>query len=372
MRVAIDYTAAVRQRAGIGRYTRSLVGALAQLDHETPYSLYIPRDARYVEGLAGLPGNFRVARAPLGERLMVTLWQRVRAPLPVEILTGASDVFYSPDFVLPPTRARKKILTVHDLSFRRVPEMAVPNLKWYLEGAVTRAVGRADLILADSNATCQDLIELFGVPPARVQTLYSACEASFRPVDDPLKLARAREKYKLTRPFVLSVGTIEPRKNLARLIQAFASLPARDDLELVIAGGRGWLYEEIYRAPELLGVQDSVRFLGFVPDEDLPALYSLATLFCYPSLYEGFGLPVLEALACGAAVIASNVSSLPEVAGDAARLVDPRDTAQLSDAMAHLLADTAARAEYRRRGPAQAAKFSWEASARQLRAAFEI
>lgn len=369
--IAIDYTAAARQRAGIGRYTRSLVRALARLDTTSPYTLFIPRDAQYVDDLRAFPQNFRSATAPLNERYMVALWQRAHIPLPIELFTGASDIFYSPDFVLPPTRARKKILTVHDLSFKRMPETAVPKLSWYLEGAVPRAVARADLILADSDATRQDLIELFHTPPDRVQTLYSGCDPMFHPITDKGELDRVRAAYHLEKPFLLNVGTVEPRKNLVRLIQAFSQLPHRQDLELLIAGGRGWMYDEIYAAPEKFGVKGQVRFLGFTPDADLPALYSLAEMVVYPSLYEGFGLPVLEAMACGAAVVTSNNSSLPEVAGDAALLIDPHDTQALTWAISRFLDDHQWRSIMQHKALARAKKFSWDKSARQLQAAFQ-
>ncbi len=370
MRIAIDYTSAARQRAGIGRYTRSLIHALAQADSTNQYALYVPRDARELDDARAFSKNFRIARAPLSERLMVALWQRAQLPLPVELVTGGCDIFYSPDFVLPPTRARKKFLTVHDLSFKRVPETAVPNLKWYLEGAVPRAVARADLILADSNATRNDLIELFHAPAPRVQTLYSGYDARFQPIREERELERVRTTYELHKPFILHVGTIEPRKNLARLIQAFGQLPQRREIELVIAGGRGWMYDEIYAAPEKFGVSASVHFIGFIPDADLPALYSLAELVAYPSLYEGFGLPVLEAMACGAAVVTANNSSLPEVAGDAALLIDARDVDALAWAMQRFLDDTTWRRIMQQKGLAQAKKFSWQKSAEQLRAAF--
>jgi glycosyltransferase involved in cell wall biosynthesis len=296
------------------------------------------------------------------------VWQRLRVPLPVEWWTGPHDVFYSPDFVLPPTSARKKVLTVHDLSFRRVPETAVPNLKWYLEGAVPRAVNRADLILADSETTRNDLIELFHAPPDRVQTLYSGVESFFCRVTDPARLEAIKSRYGLNRPFILNVGTLEPRKNLVRLIEAFSRLRTRD-LDLVVAGGRGWMFQDILEAPAQFGVADRVRFTGFVPDPDLSALYSLATLFVYPSLYEGFGLPVLEALACGAPVITSNTSSMPEVAGDAAALVDPRNMEELCAQMDRLVSDEGLRRQMTARGFKQAARFSWRASAEQLRGA---
>jgi glycosyltransferase involved in cell wall biosynthesis len=372
LKIAIDYTSAARQRAGIGRYTRSLIHALAQLDPITPYTLFIPRDAQYVDDLRAFPQNFRVATAPLNERYMVALWQRAQIPLPIELFAGASDIFYSPDFVLPPTRARKKILTVHDLSFKRVPETAVPKLKWYLEGAVPHSVARADFILADSDATRQDLIELFHAPADRVQTLYSGCDPMFHPITDEPELQRVRAAHHLEKPFLLNVGTIEPRKNLVRLIEAFSHLPHHQELELVIAGGRGWMYDEIYQAPEKFGVSASVRFIGFTPDADLPALYSLSEMVVYPSLYEGFGLPVLEAMACGAAVVTSNNSSLPEVAGNAALLVDPRDTEALTWAMTRFLDDHRWRSIMQHKALARAKNFSWDKSAQQLKAAFQL
>lgn len=371
MRIAIDYTSAARQRAGIGRYTRSLVQALGQIDLTNQYALYVPRDAQNLDDARALPGNFRVARAPVSERYIVGIWQRARIPLPVELFTGAVTVFYSPDFVLPPTRARKKILTVHDLSFKRMPETAVPNLKWYLDGAVPRAVERADIILADSDATRHDLIELFHVPAERVQTLYSGYDLFFERVSDAQVLQNIREQYGLHKPLILNVGTIEPRKNLVRLIEAYARLPQRHEIDLVIAGGRGWMYDEIYAAPEKFGVRDSVHFLGFVPDADLPALYSIAELFVFPSLYEGFGLPVLEAMACGTAVVTANNSSLPEVAGNSALMVDARDTEAIAWAMSRFLDDATWRGIMQQKGLVQAKKFSWNKSAQQLRSVFE-
>lgn len=367
MNIAIDYTAAARQRAGIGRYTRSLVNALARQDESNQFALYVPRDALYLEDARALPKNYRIARAPLSERYMVAMWQRARVPVPIDFFTGGADVFYSPDFVLPPTRAPRKILTIHDLSFKRHPETAVPNLKWYLEAAVPRAIARADLILADSDATRRDLQEFFNTPPARIQTLYSGYESFFQRVTAANELQRVRAAYALHKPFLLCVGTIEPRKNLARLIEAFSKLKRRRDLELVIAGGRGWMYDEIYEAPQKFGVSAQVRFIGFTPDADLPALYSLAELFVYPSLYEGFGLPVLEALACGAAVVTANNSSLPEVTGDAALLVEARDVDALVWAIQRLLDDHTWREILQNKALAQAKKFSWDKSAAELK-----
>lgn len=367
MHVTIDYTAGVRQRAGIGRYTRGLVRALGAADRITDYTLFVPRDGR--EAVAGFGPNFRVVRARLTERQLALVWHRAHAPLPVEAWTGPADLFYSPDFVLPPMRTPRRVLTVHDLSYVRVPECHYPGNLRYLNAAVPHAVAQADLVLADSDATRRDLMEVYGVPPDRVQTLYSGVEPQLHPVRDPEAQKRVRAAYRLERPFLLSVGTVEPRKNYRRLIEAVSRLPHA--VELLIVGGPGWLTEDIYDAPAAFGVGDRVRFLGFVPDDDLAVLYSLAQVFVYPSLYEGFGLPVLEALACGAVVVCSNASSLPEVTGDAALAVDPRDTEALAAALCRALQDEPLRLALAARAPAQAAKFSWAESARQLRAAFQ-
>ncbi|HEX7592636.1 MAG TPA: glycosyltransferase family 1 protein [Anaerolineae bacterium] len=370
MRIGIDFTSATRERAGIGRYARELIRALARRDHANDYLLFVPRDAQNDLLQFDWPPNFSIKRAPLTERYLAALWQRARVPLPVETYTGAVDVFYSPDFLLPPTRARRKIVTVHDLSYVRVPECFPAPLLNYLNHAVPRSVARADLILADAASTQRDLVEVYGVPLEKIKVLYSGVDARFRPDVSEESKSRVRQ---LThdKPYLLSVSTIQPRKNYARLIEAFARLtsnlhPLTSNLQLVIAGGKGWMYGDVYASVERLNLRDRVLFPDFVSDDDLPALYAGATLFVYPSLYEGFGLPVAEAMACGAPVVSSNASSLPEVAGDAALYFDPRDVDALTDALHRALADDALRADLRARGFAQAKKFSWEKAAAEL------
>ncbi|MHB9091344.1 MAG: glycosyltransferase family 4 protein [Chloroflexota bacterium] len=227
---------------------------------------------------------------------------------------------------------------------------------------------RARLVLADSENTRNDLVCLLDARPDAVQVLYSGVEKRFAPLDDAAALRAVRDRLDLTRPFILFVGTIERRKNLTRLIRAYGRVRARrrDLPQLVIAGRRGWLYEDVFQAVAELGLDEDVRFLGHVNDADLPALYNLAELFVYPSLYEGFGLPPLEAMACGTPVVSSNTSSLPEVLGDAAIGVAPTDTDGLAIAIEGLLDDATLRAELRERGLAQAARFTWEAAATQL------
>ena len=306
---------------------------------------------------------------PLSDEWLARLWHRLRLPIPVETITGPLDLFYSPDFVLPPTRrTTRTLLTVHDLSFLRYPDHFVPKLVRYLNAVVPRSVARADRVLADSEATRADLVTYLGTPPEKVEVLYSGVDQRFCPQPEQGEVERIRARYGLDeRPYVLSVGTVQPRKNYVRLIRAFVSLKV--EAQLIIAGGRGWLYQDILAEAEKH--PERVRMLGFVDDADLPALYRGASLFVFPSLYEGFGLPVLEAMACGVPVVCSDASSLPEVAGDAALPVDPLDTGGLAEAMARALEDAELRREMTAKGITRAARFTWEQAARQLLAAFD-
>jgi glycosyltransferase involved in cell wall biosynthesis len=370
MRIGIDYTAAVRQGAGIGRYTRGLIGALSALDRDNSYRLFVA--ARGVRSTVPAGPNFRAFQVPLTDREISLLWQRLRLPVPIELFLGALDLFHSPDFLLPPVLRARTVLTVHDLSFVRVPEYAHPSVHEYLVHSVPRSAQRADLILAVSAATRQDVVELLGVPEGRVQVIYEGVDGRFRSVEDEQTLAAVRRRYNLERPFVLGLGTLEPRKNFRGLVEAFARLRERRHLEheLVIVGRKGWLYEPIFERVQELGVERQVRFLGFAADEDLPAIYTLASCLAYPSFYEGFGLPVLEAMACGTPVVTSHSSSLPEVAGSAALLVDPHDADSLADALDRVVFDDGLRAELRAAGLERARRFTWERAAQELVAAY--
>lgn len=369
MRVGIDYTAAVRQQAGIGRYTRGLIGALAALDRETSYVLL---SAGRDRSGRRWPVNFRQRALPLSDRHLALLWQRLRLPLPVEAFTGKLDLFHSPDFVLPPVARARAVLTVHDLSFLRYPECFSKPLLAYLLHSVPPAVRRADAILADSESTRRDLVELLQVDEERIAVIYPGVEPHFGPAGDEAALRAILARYGLRQPYLLSVGTLQPRKNFVRLIRAYHALrqERRIPHQLVIAGGRGWLSDEIHATIAALRLEGQVRLTGFVADEHLPALYQGAALFAFPSLYEGFGIPVLEAMACGAPVVTSTVSSLPEAAGEAALLVDPNDVDALTEALWRALDDDALRNALRARGFEQVKRFSWAESARRLRAVY--
>ncbi len=366
MRIGIDYTAAIRQRAGIGRYTRGLIGALPALDEENSYRLFVA--ARGAEGPIPTGRNFVARRAPLTDRETSLLWQRLRLPVPIELFLGRLDLFHSPDFVLPPVWHARTVLTVHDLTFLRVPQYAHPVLQQYLARVVPRSVHRADLILADSENTRRDVVELLGVPEERVRVIYPGVEARFQPVTAADVLAGVRQRYGLERPFILGLGTLEPRKNFSGLVEAFTRLLERRRLphELAIAGGKGWLYEPIFERVRALGLDARVRFLGHVGDDDLPALYSLAACLAYPSFYEGFGIPPLEAMACGTPAVIARTSSLPEVGGEAALYVDPGDVESITDALDRVLHDEALRALLVAAGREHARRFTWEEAARAL------
>jgi glycosyltransferase involved in cell wall biosynthesis len=385
MRIGFDYTAAVRQGAGIGRYARQLFRALIELDVRNEYVLLVAgRGVAPSEGTQGLGHdpelgalaarpNVRVVNVPLSDRSLMILWHRLRLPLWVELFCGPLDLFHCPDFTLPPLRRASGVLTVHDLSFIRVPESAHPGLRTYLMQAVPRSVLRADWVLADSNCTKRDLIELTGVAAERLVVVYPGVERRFKQVNDASVREAARERYQLPSRFVLALSTLQPRKNFERLIEAYARLPEtlRRDVKLVIAGGRGWLYEGIFETVQELQLGEAVQFPGYIADQDLPTLYSLAELFALPSLYEGFGLEPLEAMACGTPVVTSNVSSLPEVVGDAALSVDPLDVAALTGAMELALTDSASRQEMIRRGLDRARRFTWDAAAQKLIQVYE-
>jgi glycosyltransferase involved in cell wall biosynthesis len=375
VRIGIDYTSAVFQSAGIGRLTRNIVDGLAQIDRQNEYTLLVQgRSLPHAQRSTGAcnmasgirAANFRTVRTWINERWWHRIWFRLRLPLAVEWAIGPVDLFHSPDFTLPPVRrGTRTVVTVHDLSFVRMPECFEPALLAYLMAHVPRAVARADWVLADSESTRQDLIELLGAPADRTSVIYPGIEPRFRPVIDADALQHVRVKYDLPEHFVLSLGTVQPRKNYVGLMRAFAQL-SEPDLSLFVAGGQGWLSDEIYRAAAELGLDTRVRFLGFVDDVDLPALYSAAALFALPSLYEGFGIPLLEAMACGTPIVAADNSSLPEVVGDAGVLVDAHDTDALAQAMQQLLADTEQRQRLVQRGLARARRFTWQRAAEQL------
>jgi glycosyltransferase involved in cell wall biosynthesis len=371
MRIAIDYSAAVNQRAGVGRLVRNQVLALADVDAENDYRLVYARPNKGIIPQFPRGENFARREFPLRERYLTILWHRAKLPVPAEWLSGPVDVYHSPDFVLPPLRHAKGILTVHDLAFLMRPDCADAGLRAYLEQVVPRSVQRADFIIADSENTRNDLVVLLGVPPASIAVVPGGVEARFAPVTNAHQLQRARERIGVgDAPFVLAIGVIEPRKNLNRLMDAFQAIKQRGEvpanLKLVLAGGRGWLFDGIFEHHANSPVRDDILLPGFVPDELLPAVYSAAEVLAFPSLYEGFGLPILEAMACGTPVVASRASCLPEVAEGAAVLIEPTDVDGLANALETVLLDSALRKRLIDQGLRRAGEYTWRRAAERL------
>lgn len=376
MRVGIDYTAAVWQGAGIGRYTRELVRAVIERGPQHNYRLFYasyglnPASPFLAElrELSARP-NVRPAPIPLPPRRLAQLWHRLRAPLPVELVTGPLDVIHATDFVPPPSLA-PTIVTIHDLSYIVHPECALSSVARYLNDAVPRGLRRARAVFADSEATRADLLRLIGHDERKVTVVYPGVGPQFRPMTSQ-ETEPVRRELGLPERFLLFISTIEPRKNLPRLLEAYAAaLPQLGATHLVLGGRKGWMFEPAFEAIERLGLRERVRWLDYVDDRLLPSLYNLAWAFVYPSIYEGFGFPALEALACGTPVLTADNSSLPEVVGDDAVLVRADDIGSIARGLEQIVCDDALRARLHMGGPRRARAFTWERAAEQVLACY--
>lgn len=371
MRIAIDYTPAISQSAGIGRHTRSLVDALARLDSGDGYLLLsadAPTVARPFPVADAVQSRvIRLAGRPIGNRPLTILWHRLRLPLPVEVVAGRADVFHGLDFALPPALRVPRVVTIYDLAFLTHPQYATPGLVRYLAAVVPRSLQRADAIIAISEQTASDITARYGIARDRIIVITPGVDTSFVPVTDRQTLATIDARYRLEHPLALAVGTIEPRKRYDHLVAAFAQARQQPGgpRMLAIAGRRGWLYESVFQAVEEHRVADAVRFLDYVPEDDLAALYSTADVLAMPSAHEGFGMPIIEAMACGAPVVCSAGGALPEAAGDAALIVPVDDITSLADALVAVTSEVTRQEAMRARGLARAAEFTWERVARQ-------
>jgi glycosyltransferase involved in cell wall biosynthesis len=355
MLIGIDASRSVAQkRTGTENYSLNLIRHLLALQNEHCYRLYFNRPPTCDLRLAIC--NLRIMPFP-------RLWTHLR--LSWEMARRPPDLLFVPAHVLPIVHPRRSVVTVHDLGYLYYPEAHRLLDRLYLDLSTRYNARAATHLIADSSATQRDLIERYGTKPDKITVIYPGYDkATFQPVRDEEAIEAVKAKYDIAGDYILFVGTLQPRKNLTRLIEAYWKLEA-GSWKLVIAGKKGWLYEEIFQQVERLGLAGRVVFTDYVPEGDLPTLLSGARLFVFPSLYEGFGLPVLEAMACGTPVVCSNTSSLPEVAGDAAVLVDPLDVKGLAMAMERVLSDEELRAGLIEHGFEQARKFSWERCARQ-------
>jgi glycosyltransferase involved in cell wall biosynthesis len=365
VRIAID--ARKLRDYGIGTYVRNLLRHLSRLDSTTDYVLLCrPSDCEMVEELGE---NFRAVAEPSPAYSV-----REQLNVPVDLRREGIDLFHAPHYVLPALTPCKSIVTIHDCIHLRFPQYLPSRLSYaYARASLWVAAHRSARVLTVSEASKRDILRYFRVPERKIDVIYNAIDERFGETPSPEEVERVRERYQLNDPYVLYAGNIKPHKNLERLIEAFHALRRQgfEHVKLLIIGDEISKYATLRRAVHRYKLHKHVRFFGFVPDRTLAVLYRLAGVFVFPSLYEGFGLPPLEAMASGTPVITSNVSSLPEVVGDAALLIDPYDSDALADAMARVLTDKALQDDLRRRGFARVREFSWERSVRRIREIYE-
>jgi glycosyltransferase involved in cell wall biosynthesis len=364
MRIGIDARLVFYSQAGIGQYILHLVNGLAKVDRENEYVL-----------LQSRKDHSTIVEQPNFRR--VSLWtpshHRIeRHALNVELMRLGLDILHSPDFIPPHRPGCRSVITIHDLAFLLYPHFLTKESARYY-GHIDQAVRWTDQIIAVSNSTKRDTIQHLGVAEDKITVVYEAASAIFRPIDREAAREQVRKRYGADGRFLLFVSTIEPRKNVPTLLRALRQLTEcyKEDVHLILAGGRGWLFEDAFAVVEQLKLDSRVHFVGRVSSEDLLYLYNAAELLAHPAFYEGFGLPPLEAMACGLPVIVSNVASLPEVVGDAGILIDPHDVDELTVSMWRVLNEAETRREMREKGLRQAARFSWERAAGETAAIYK-
>jgi glycosyltransferase involved in cell wall biosynthesis len=365
--LGIDASRAVlAQRTGTEHYSASLLHALAELPEarQHPVTLYVNllggrQDAIDRLGF-DLPANWQVRAIPFPR-----LWTHVR--LSWEMLTRPPRTLFVPSHVVPLWHPRRTVVTIHDLGYLPYPQAHTRLSRLYLHLSTWFSARAARRVIAISEATKRDLIKHYRIKPGKIEVVYHGHDPIFAPVTDAAKIEQTLAKYGIHEPYCIHVGTLQPRKNLGVLVEAWAMLRERmdDPPMLLLAGKRGWLYESLLSSVQERNLGDLIKFADYVERDDLPALYSGALAMTFPSLYEGFGLPPLEAMSCGTPVLASTASSVPEVVGDAGILLDPNDAHSWASAVERVRQDTPLRAELSRKGVERAAQFTWERCARQ-------
>ena len=368
MRIAIDAHSVGNQLAGNETYAVNLIEALAEIDQSNQYTLYVTRQSA-IDRFANRWPNFNVKRTVPHTPLV-----RIPVTLSAELRRNPVDVLHV-QYTAPPLAPCSVVATIHDLSFEHLPETFNRRSRAQLRLTVRRTARKAAQILTLSEFSRRDIVDTYRIAPDRVSVTPAAAPSHFKPIEDETELRKIREIYGIERDYILSVSSIQPRKNLIRLIEAYSCLrglrPEGKLPQLILVGKRGWLDNETFRAAQRHSANNDIAFTGYVAENDLSALYSGATCFVYPSFFEGFGLPVLEAMQCGAPVIAGNRTSIPEVVGKAGLLFDPFDTNSLVQALTRVLDDSEYRAALRIQGLERAREFDWKQTARMTLQAYE-
>ena len=358
MRVGIDAHALGSRLGGNETYIRNVIRALAAVDPDGDYTLFVG-ESLPPETIPGAERMRRVVVRPHNPLV------RVPISLPLAVLRARSEVLHV-QYVAPPLCAARVVVSVHDIAYERYPEFFTPAEVARFRALVPLTIRRAAAVLTLSEFSKRDIVRRYCVPPEKVVVAPCAADPMYRPLRDEARIAETRTRYGTGEHFILCVGNVQPRKNLRRLIEAYVRLRRAGATrhKLVLVGKKAWLADDTFAAARESGYAEELVFTGYVPDDDLVALYNAAELFVYPSIFEGFGLPPLEAMACGTPVVTSNTSSFPEVVGDAALTADPLDVEALAAAMAAALSDADLRARLAAQGLERATMFSWEETAR--------
>lgn len=379
-KIAIDASRAVNEKAGIGRYTFEIIKNLLLADRKNDYELFYTfvRDEngqkqKIIAELESLNARVKtkIFKIPGDWKEKFWGWKNLNL---FDLILGRQDILFAPSFFEVHLASRiPAVVTIHDLTMFKFPEQRGGKLSQYLADRTEKACQKAKKILAISENTKKDLIEILKIKSEKIVVTPLACAEEFFKKPSGKEIDEIKNKYSLTQKFILTVGTLEPRKNVTRLVSAYGKLPKelQAKYDLAIVGGGGWNNSGIFEIVKKLKLINKIKFLGFVPDEDLNVLYRSAEIFVYPAIYEGFGLPVLEAMTVGAPVVTSNTSSLPEVGGQAVLYVDPLDISDIVFKIKSLLKNPRIRADLIKKGKIQVQKFSWTKTAQKTLKVFE-
>lgn len=365
MKIAINTLGPSRIKVGIGNYIVNLVNGLQNLDKNNRYLIFV---AEKNKDMFEKAENFRFRKIGFfsGNRILRIVWEQII--LPFTLLINKVDVLHSPGFVSPIFKTTKQILTIHDMTFFTHPQFHLKSKIRYFQKMIPVSAKKADMLVVDSENTKQDIINILKINPEKIKTVYLG--TNFK------KQTKAKEwitqKYGIIAPFILFAGMLEPRKNIPNLIRAFAGLAPEISHSLVIVGKNGWVFEEIFELVERLNLKERIIFTGYIPDDDLQYFYSAADCFVYPSYYEGFGIPVIEAMACGCPVITSNNSSLKEIAGDAALLINnPDNASEIAKKIKKIILNKRLRETLNQKGLKKIKEFSWKKTAEKTLEAYK-
>jgi len=361
MIIGVDTRIANKKKTGMGYILANLLPLLLEMDKNNQYVLL-------GSDLGMEKPNFKAIRLPnLAQKILNYFWKKFFLPS-ANLFLGKIDRFFFPNFVDFPVSAEKKFLMIADLSFIKYPQFAEKKNQLFLSKNVGSAIKRADKIITLSESAKKEIIEYYKIPSDKVEVVYLGCPKNIYKIDDEYKINEVKNKYGIGDDYILFVGTLEPRKNIEGLIQAYSLLndAFKEKYQLAICGGKGWYYDKIFKLVNTLKLNGHIVFTGYVPEQDLSSIYSGAALFAFPSFYEGFGLPILEAFTCGIPVLVSNNSSLPEVAGEAVIYCDAEKVETIKDGIEKILTDNKLRNELVEKGFIQLQKFSWDKTAEKV------